>query len=605
MADNDVKINISTTADNKGAKDAEKGLEQVEKQAVETTQATKKIGENTASLSGLRRKVQELEQELEKAEIGSQEYDRALDDLAATNNKLSNATAKTAAALREKEKAHGAASKSTADAGRATLEFSRAVEDAQYGIAGVLNNLPGLVSMLGGSAGLAGVISLAAVGVTLLVKQLGAFGETAEEKTKRLDALAESMGFLNKAVDDFIAKKVEAKFADQDALTEALAISTDGLTASMQRKIEAIKSEISGMGQVMTATRARIDAEIELKRALDPEFDEAAAAAEKAALKQEELNGSILLANAEKELRLEENRLKQTQAQAEYDAVRQDLDDTRNDLRKAQEEYARVSVFRLDPRLADPKVQQELENFKPGLFTSADEVANKARDLGKIRAAENFPKENRRATELDKIIPELEKRIAEAERGLDSKDAAFAGAIDALIAERDAIIAAGERESAALAQKAQELGASQAAEKLRTSAADMEKEVGELQKAVEESVKPEKAAELKGITQEIAQATSDGVVTAEELKKVQELWRDLTPKLAGLGHEVSAQIAEVVSSINTTSSAQKEAAAKLQKTITENGSSVIEVQQKTTAILQQQKARMDAMTQQINQLQSR
>ena len=53
---------------------------------------------------------------------------------------------------------------------RSLLEFSRAAEDAQYGIAGVVNNIPGLVSSLGGGSGLVGIISLAAIGVAQLVK---------------------------------------------------------------------------------------------------------------------------------------------------------------------------------------------------------------------------------------------------------------------------------------------------------------------------------------------------------------------------------------------------------------------------------------------------
>ncbi len=62
------------------------------------------------------------------------------------------------------------AAKSTKNMGQAGLEASRAIEDLQYGLAGVLNNLPGLVIGLGGTAGLAGAISLVAIGVNQLVK---------------------------------------------------------------------------------------------------------------------------------------------------------------------------------------------------------------------------------------------------------------------------------------------------------------------------------------------------------------------------------------------------------------------------------------------------
>lgn len=56
------------------------------------------------------------------------------------------------------------------DVGYAALEASRGIEDLQYGLGGVINNIPGLVLALGGTAGLTAAISLLAVGVNQLVK---------------------------------------------------------------------------------------------------------------------------------------------------------------------------------------------------------------------------------------------------------------------------------------------------------------------------------------------------------------------------------------------------------------------------------------------------
>ena len=58
---------------------------------------------------------------------------------------------------------------------QALLEFSRAAEDAQYGVAGVVNNIPGLVAALGGSAGAAGAASLLAILLSQLVNHWGEF----------------------------------------------------------------------------------------------------------------------------------------------------------------------------------------------------------------------------------------------------------------------------------------------------------------------------------------------------------------------------------------------------------------------------------------------
>lgn len=67
--------------------------------------------------------------------------------------------------------------------GMAALETSRAVEDLQYGLAGVVNNIPGVVMALGGGAGLTAAISLAAVGVNQLYKNFIAVPDATETAT--------------------------------------------------------------------------------------------------------------------------------------------------------------------------------------------------------------------------------------------------------------------------------------------------------------------------------------------------------------------------------------------------------------------------------------
>jgi hypothetical protein len=69
--------------------------------------------------------------------------------------------------------AAGKATAGTKDLGRGILEVSRGLEDMQYGIAGVLNNIPQAVLAFGGPAGLAGVISMAAVAAKVLYDHWG------------------------------------------------------------------------------------------------------------------------------------------------------------------------------------------------------------------------------------------------------------------------------------------------------------------------------------------------------------------------------------------------------------------------------------------------
>jgi len=82
------------------------------------------------------------------------------------NHLLGTATLQSAALSREQKRLR----ESSQMAGMGILEISRAFEDAQYGFRGVMNNLPGIVQSFGGTAGLAGAVSLAAVSVYSLTR---------------------------------------------------------------------------------------------------------------------------------------------------------------------------------------------------------------------------------------------------------------------------------------------------------------------------------------------------------------------------------------------------------------------------------------------------
>jgi hypothetical protein len=77
------------------------------------------------------------------------------------------------------------------------LEVSRAIEDAQYGIRGVLNNIPGIIQSFGGSMGLAGVVSIAAVAVSV-------FGKSLWDMAMAGDRSAESVEQLKNRTTEYI-----------------------------------------------------------------------------------------------------------------------------------------------------------------------------------------------------------------------------------------------------------------------------------------------------------------------------------------------------------------------------------------------------------------
>jgi hypothetical protein len=137
------------------------------------------------------------------------------------------------------------------NAGVAMLMFSQGLEDAQYGLRGVMNNIPPLVMALGGGPGLAGVISVAAVAVSGLAKiweKLNGQQELAERNAKSLAAWTERT-----------TKAVQAAEAAGKSQAEAYSQQFD----LMDQKREYDQQELSRQERLAAAQRDIQQAELE------------------------------------------------------------------------------------------------------------------------------------------------------------------------------------------------------------------------------------------------------------------------------------------------------------------------------------------------------
>lgn len=111
----------------------------------------------------------------------------------------------------------------------ALLELSRGFEDAQYGIRGVLNNIPSLVLSLGGTAGLAGAISIGAVALSQIIPLFTSAGEKAVDFTDAINEAAAG------------AERLEAKrFSDA---ADAIDMAVESAAALNQQWTETKKAE--------------------------------------------------------------------------------------------------------------------------------------------------------------------------------------------------------------------------------------------------------------------------------------------------------------------------------------------------------------------------
>jgi hypothetical protein len=179
-----------------GRKAAAEAMRQEISLKAEAARLSKATGmSEEGAISVLRRKL-ELEQRITEQKARSARIapggGSALPDMPLTPAYLQTME-KAAARTQELRRQTLAAGRSGQNGAMGFLAFSQAVEDAQYGIRGVLNNIPQMIMGFGGTMGLAGALSLAAVaGVALypVLKRLYGAADT-ERLKKSADAWGE------------------------------------------------------------------------------------------------------------------------------------------------------------------------------------------------------------------------------------------------------------------------------------------------------------------------------------------------------------------------------------------------------------------------------
>lgn len=163
-----VKLDAVQTSFEDGAGAAKKMGDAVDDAAVKTKKIASAVEIADARVDKLTREIVELATATAGGAKNSQVYAAELKRLHEEMDRLNGRTVPAEKQIQKLNSAQNQLTKSSGNVGRAMLDVSRAVEDAQYGFAGVLNNLPGMVANFGGPAGLAAAVSLTAVaGFTL------------------------------------------------------------------------------------------------------------------------------------------------------------------------------------------------------------------------------------------------------------------------------------------------------------------------------------------------------------------------------------------------------------------------------------------------------
>jgi hypothetical protein len=298
MAEQNLSVDIKIKADTSGAKEAEKAIDGLTEAIEEQAVAEKELVQETEKVVVEEKKLVEVEKEAEKAvekttaakkkKVVEQKKETAAIEEAVVVEKKAidttgmyidakgrvheaggkfvkvakeereglkeqiklqeNSTVTTNGASQAKEKL----AKSSNNGAMGVLALSNAFQDAQYGMAGMINNIPMMVSGMGLGMGVAGAAQAAAVGIQILSKNVDLFGEKSKQAARdAADLAVETMADANAAY-----KSAEA--------TKAATESQERHSQAMQAAEERYKEQIRLSEELIKQRQAEKDAETAL-----------------------------------------------------------------------------------------------------------------------------------------------------------------------------------------------------------------------------------------------------------------------------------------------------------------------------------------------------
>jgi hypothetical protein len=381
--DKDIKIGLQTV----GADAAAKAIDKVE-------QSTKGLSEAAG-----RDAVRSMEDMTEKARVTEfAHYD------------LDAAVRKTDTSLGTFTAGQTQMQASTRNSSQALLMFSQGFEDAQYGIRGVLNNIPGLIIAMGGTAGLAGAISIAAVAGSVLVEKLGAVEEKASDVEDRIRDVANSMGELEADRFDEVGEAIDATRERAEALKQEFddtraaesAFSTAALDNSAKLALaqsnvaEALGQQVDHYRELQDiAAQEAAERKLAAEQAIEAEKQKVIAQEQASAAASAYLQEQLLRAKAEEEnlatLRAQLGALREQKEELERIAkvAVKDLDSIGGGLAKMPTGDAMRQQFDAQQQLADPAFKAQLEGTQARVDQLEELVRNLTKDGGIVARAEN------------------------------------------------------------------------------------------------------------------------------------------------------------------------------------------------------------------------
>lgn len=586
MSDQKFTLGIVTIANTSGAEKAVTALEQVEDKGRDAAKALDDTGKSpglknvpadaraaAGSLDALEEEVRALGRELGKLPVGSQQF-------VSMAGKVKEAQAVLSLAEAEARKLGGTIGH-RGNAGMAVLEFSRAFEDAQYGIRGVLNNIPGLITMLGGGAGLAGIISIAAVAGTQLWERLADTKKAEDSTSKFVNDTKKLLGELKKSLEAVSVEQgkltgdtLEKSFAARKVAVEREKTTMDNYNAVLRTSIE-LEGKLAKFQT--TAALRKVDQQQREGTLTPEEGDRKRLDIQIGAVKDDDLRQRELIALetqkvetqkqaaiqakliAEDELKRGQARLKAQQAEEEslkkQIQLRTNLDKQREKLQamadKNETTSPRDAIVQTGKRLKlDPADPLEYDKILAAIQSEGEELAKSISAINQRIATEapspvqSIQKKNPDGSDGELVKPRIVKRAEDLEKGDPSKGveslAALSSKVVDLTGKAEAAAVAVTKANDALEQqmvvaRQKEVGLD--INNLNNPALQgVEQKAGEATRQLMEEVLariPEgaKGPEVNAVVDKIKQLTGDGQQRGEA-GEAQQLLMQLQAKIA-------------------------------------------------------------------------
>jgi hypothetical protein len=327
------------------------------------------------------------------------------------------------------------AGKSSGNSALAVLELSRALEDAQYGIRGVLNNIPGLITMLGGGAGLAGVISIAAVAITQLWERFGGAKEAAEDVKDveaaaaaleaRLTSLSAAMSARFGVALDEQRDKLKAFLAEWQEATKNLGQSYAALDEQVQSRLDndlarlEVEKEAALAGAGSPEEQAEIEADFKGRAdSLTGQARQESAGLKVDRARQEEEQAAEGIKRADqakrdavRQINEADEAVKESQRRIFGAGVDSDQDRAVSAFDEAKSEWQLATEKRDEER--QKKALAKMKNLGPAAQTARQELAEGVKTYEDARADEALPADQRKVLADEEAQIEMSRKQRE------------------------------------------------------------------------------------------------------------------------------------------------------------------------------------------------